>query len=336
MRDVSLNAAGTAVKTSGDQLTAPWYVEYTTEGKNLIVWAGMTPSSDDLTQMRQAVEYVDSSGFSGILSSADSTKALCFATLDGAAPSASPTFTGVPAAPTAAAGTNTTQIATCTFIQDAFLDASGFAGILSATEDTIQEAFDVLDSDAAPIASPTFTGTPAAPTAAAGNSTTQLATTAFVQSAKGTGSYLPAGSMGAGALATSIITDNHLGVWTIADGADVTAAGTLGPFTAGGTITGCKIHYYGDAVGTATADFVYYVGAYATGDDATFPNENSATWSQAMPAAANEYTVTEQLFDSGTLTVAAGDIVSIVFQRTGSGDTYASSVHLVGIELVWS
>jgi hypothetical protein len=33
----------------------------------------------------------------------------------------------------------------------------------------------------APIASPTFTGTPAAPTAATSTSTTQLATTAFVQ-----------------------------------------------------------------------------------------------------------------------------------------------------------
>lgn len=35
----------------------------------------------------------------------------------------------------------------------------------------------------APLASPTFTGTPAAPTAAGGTNTTQLATTAFVQSA---------------------------------------------------------------------------------------------------------------------------------------------------------
>jgi phage-related tail fiber protein len=35
----------------------------------------------------------------------------------------------------------------------------------------------------APKASPTFTGTPKAPTAAAGNNTTQLATTAFVQAA---------------------------------------------------------------------------------------------------------------------------------------------------------
>ena len=35
----------------------------------------------------------------------------------------------------------------------------------------------------ADIASPTFTGTPAAPTAAAGTNTTQLATTAFVKTA---------------------------------------------------------------------------------------------------------------------------------------------------------
>lgn len=37
----------------------------------------------------------------------------------------------------------------------------------------------------APLASPTFTGTPAAPTAAAGTNTTQVATTAFVQAAVG-------------------------------------------------------------------------------------------------------------------------------------------------------
>jgi len=35
--------------------------------------------------------------------------------------------------------------------------------------------------DLAPVASPTFTGTPAAPTAAVGTNTTQVATTAFVQ-----------------------------------------------------------------------------------------------------------------------------------------------------------
>lgn len=39
------------------------------------------------------------------------------------------------------------------------------------------------DTSRAPLASPTFTGTPAGPTAASGTNTTQLATTAFVQTA---------------------------------------------------------------------------------------------------------------------------------------------------------
>jgi uncharacterized Zn-binding protein involved in type VI secretion len=42
---------------------------------------------------------------------------------------------------------------------------------------------------AAPLASPTFTGVPAAPTAAAGTNTTQIATTAFVSTASNNSSY---------------------------------------------------------------------------------------------------------------------------------------------------
>jgi hypothetical protein len=58
---------------------------------------------------------------------------------------------------------------------------SSAAGGIAAT--TVQAALEELDSEKAPKASPTFTGTPAAPTASGGTSTTQLATTAFVQSA---------------------------------------------------------------------------------------------------------------------------------------------------------
>lgn len=69
----------------------------------------------------------------------------------GGAPLASPTFTGTPAAPTAAAGTSTTQIATTAFVQ-------AVAALL------------------APLSSPALTGTPTAPTAAAGTATDQIAT----------------------------------------------------------------------------------------------------------------------------------------------------------------
>ena len=78
------------------------------------------------------------------------------------APLISPTFTGTPAGPTAAADTNTTQLATTAFV---------------TTEANLK----------ADLASPTFTGTPLAPTATAGTDTTQIATTAFTAAAVTTG-----------------------------------------------------------------------------------------------------------------------------------------------------
>jgi hypothetical protein len=54
---------------------------------------------------------------------------------------------------------------------------------LKATFPNITGPMTLSQSQIAPLASPTFTGTPAAPTAAAGTNTTQLATTAFVQAA---------------------------------------------------------------------------------------------------------------------------------------------------------
>jgi hypothetical protein len=86
------------------------------------------------------------------------------------APIASPTLTGVPAAPTAAADTNTTQLATTAFVMTEVGDY-----LLTAT----------AASTYAPLASPTLTGVPAAPTAAADTNTTQIATTAYVQTELG-------------------------------------------------------------------------------------------------------------------------------------------------------
>ena len=160
---------------------------------------------------------------------------------------ASPTFTGTPAAPTAGAGTNTTQLATTAFVSAAIAslvdgapgaidtlnelaaalgddanfsttitnsiaavqadvdqnevdgdaaDAalSGRIAVLEADPTTaaavaaVQADVDQNESDAdaaialkADIASPALTGTPTAPTAAADTNTTQIATTAYVQ-----------------------------------------------------------------------------------------------------------------------------------------------------------
>lgn len=84
------------------------------------------------------------------------------------APLASPTFTDTPAAPTAAADTNTTQIATTAYV-------IGQGYLKSST----------ASSTYAPLASPALTGNPTAPTPTAGDNDTSIATTAFVQTAVG-------------------------------------------------------------------------------------------------------------------------------------------------------
>lgn len=117
------------------------------------------------------------------------------------APLASPALTGTPTAPTPAAGTDSTQLATTAFVTSAIAAAAPGTG--SITSDMIANGA-IVDADVsssasiaqskianltsdlsakAPLESPSLTGTPTAPTAASGTSTTQVATTAFVQGA---------------------------------------------------------------------------------------------------------------------------------------------------------
>jgi hypothetical protein len=74
-------------------------------------------------------------------------------------------------------------------------------------------------SGAAPLASPTFTGTPAAPTATAGTSTTQLATTAFVDTDNNAKVWVNLNGTGTVAIRASknvsSITDQGTGQYTI-------------------------------------------------------------------------------------------------------------------------
>jgi hypothetical protein len=97
---------------------------------------------------------------------------------------ANPTFTGVPAAPTASPGNNTTQLATTAFVTAAVSAATtGVASFNGRTGTVVSQASDVTSVGGALLANPTFTGVPAAPTASPGNNTTQIATTAFVTAA---------------------------------------------------------------------------------------------------------------------------------------------------------
>jgi hypothetical protein len=95
---------------------------------------------------------------------------------------ASPALTGTPTAPTAAAGVATTQLATTAYVmaQDSvrrsYVDTNILGNIAALTSSTNNSI-----SLKASIESPTLTGTPQSVTAAAGDNSTKIATTAFVQ-----------------------------------------------------------------------------------------------------------------------------------------------------------
>jgi len=105
------------------------------------------------------------------------------------APLASPALTGVPTAPTAAAATNTTQIATTAYVR---AEVAALVNSAGATLDTLGEIATALGNDAnlsttlttaiglkAPIASPTFTGTVTIPSGASISGFAPLASPTF-------------------------------------------------------------------------------------------------------------------------------------------------------------
>lgn len=109
------------------------------------------------------------------------------------APLASPALTGTPTAPTAAQTVSNTQIANTAYVKAAIEALVNSApGVL----DTLGELAAAIGNDPnfattmvnalatkAPLASPSLTGTPTAPTAAQTISNTQIATTAYVKAA---------------------------------------------------------------------------------------------------------------------------------------------------------
>ena len=107
---------------------------------------------------------VATTSVSGVMSAAQ------VSTLNGKAPKASPTFTGTPAAPTASAATNSTQLATTAYVTTAVSNLIGGApGALNTLNELAEAIGDDDDyaatittalSAKAPLASPAFTGTP--------------------------------------------------------------------------------------------------------------------------------------------------------------------------------
>jgi hypothetical protein len=96
---------------------------------------------------------------------------------------ASPALTGTPTAPTASPSTSNTQLATCAFVMAAVATSGGVLTFNGRAGAVTLTAADVSAVGGALLASPAFTGTPTASTAAPGTGTTQLATCAFVMAA---------------------------------------------------------------------------------------------------------------------------------------------------------
>jgi hypothetical protein len=137
---------------------------------------------------------------------------------------ASPSFTGVPLAPTAATATNTTQIATTAFVHAAITaGAPGVTTFNTRSGAVTLTAADVTGVGGALLAGPAFTGTPTANTAAPGTNTNQLATTAFVAAALA-------------AISTGVTSFNGRTGPVVLQGNDVSAAG--GALVASPTFTG--------------------------------------------------------------------------------------------------
>ena len=158
-----------------------------------------TPATADNDTSIATTAFVKAQGYltsAPVISVAGKTGAVTLVVGDvsGAAPLASPSLTGTPLSTTAAADTNTTQIATTAFVVGQAGSATplmdnGTAVVGTSLRYARQDHVHPTDTSRAALNSPAFTGTPSLPTGtiavtqSAGNNTTAVATTAFVTAA---------------------------------------------------------------------------------------------------------------------------------------------------------
>lgn len=257
--------------------------------------------------------------------------------------SASPTFTGTPLAPTATAGTSTTQIATTAFVDAAVTAATtgtvsvttlnattvsttnltlgGTALTVSGAElnfvdgvtSAIQTQIDGLQSQItgkAALASPTFTGVPLAPTAAVSTNTTQIATTAFVQAAL-------SGS-GLGDMLKAVYDSNNDGAVNSAD--KWTTARTITIGATGKAVDGsAAVSWTAAEIGINNATLTLATSGIATGSQTFTSNQSTAaTFTVNVPG--TDLTATAGTTAGPTINSSTGaDVVIPSASATASG-----------------
>jgi len=170
-------------------------------------------------------------GLGNVDNTSDASKPVSTATqtaLDLKAPLASPDLTGVPTAPTATAGTNTTQVATTAFVGTA---VANLVGTAAEALNTLGELSDALADDPnfattiatsigtkAPINSPTFTGTVTLPS---GTVTSGMILDGTIATGDIADSAITSGKIADGAVTSAKIADG-----TIVD-ADINASAAI-------------------------------------------------------------------------------------------------------------
>jgi len=258
----------------------------------------------------------------------------------------SPTFTEVPLAPTAIAGTNTTQVATTQFVRT---EVSNLVNGAGPALDTLKELADALGSDAnfsatistalglkAPLANPAFTGTPTGITAThvgLGNVTNESKATMFASPAfTGTPTGITATHVGLGNVTNeskatmfasptftgtvSGVTATHVGLGNVTNESKATMFASP-TFT--GTVSGVTKAHVGLGSVDNTADSAKSVSYAATAGGA--PATDVYTWAKA--ATKPSYTATEVGLGNVTNESKATMFSSPTFTGTVSGVTKA-------------
>jgi hypothetical protein len=256
------------------------------------------------------------------------------------APLASPALTGTPTAPTAATSTNTTQVATTAYVVGQAGTSTpvvnGTAAVGTSLLYARQDHVHGTDTTRAPLASPTFTGTPLAPTAAVDTNTTQIATTTFVLGQRSNVSPLMDGTVSLGTSfryarqdhvhpsdtsRAPLASPTFTGTVTIPAGASITGYATESYVTSQGYITSSALTPY---LTTSTAASTYQtisgMSSYLTTASAAStyaPLASPAlTGVPTAPTAANGTNTTQVATTAFVL--ANGGAVTSVAGRTGA------------------
>jgi hypothetical protein len=245
------------------------------------------------------------------------------------APINSPTFTGVPTAPTPVDGDVSLKIATTEFVRSSapVLSVAGKTGIVSLVVADV--------AGAAPLISPTFSGAVNAPTVAYGTNSIAVATTAFVQGEKVSPTFTgtPIAPTAAAATNNTQIATTEYADRAVSNFNSIVAA-TYAPLispTLSGTPRSTTFAYGTNGTQIATTAFVQgeKVSPAFTGVP-TAPTANAGTANTQIATTQFVYNITGNLGtmsqqNSNSVTITGGSVSGIVPLALFDGGTGAAT-----------